>query len=715
MTETFIKAKPIWGYGLEKEKNITLGLYKKFTAKTDRVVLAVATSGFYKVFINGEFYYFGPARCAHGYFRADELAINLKKGENHISIQVINYYVNSFYLPCQEGFIQAEITEDDTVLAATGSQSLDFELIQLNERIRKMQRYSYQRPFAEGYNLTEDYRDWYFGNFGANASKVNIVLAEEKNIIKRNIPLNTFTKVYPQETVSRGTVLYRKPETYKKDRSLQFINDPERGNLQGYYENELELHLSDEIQEFVTKEFFNLGTDYCGSTKLKAEEFEILSFPCEKTGFLNAEIECKKAGSLYFLVDEILKYSDVDPLRMECCNAIKLNIEKGSYRFEAFEPMGFKYIKILCSTGEFELKDIHITETVCSEPIINNYQSNDGALNKILKAARETFTQNSFDNFMDCPTRERAGWLCDSYFLGFAEHEFTGQNLIERNFLENYLLAENYLNIPDGMVPMCYPADHEKRGFIPNWAMWLIIELEEYFARTKDSDLILSFKDKIYNLLNWFGGYENHDGLLEKLPGWVFLEWSKANDFIQDINFPSNMLYCFALESASRIYGDEKLSKKALKLKEIIRKRSFDGEFFVDNEVYRDGVSVRTNNRTETCQYYAFFTGIATPELYPELWDRLITEFGPDRQKMGLYKDIYPSNAFIGNFLRLCLLEKNGIYSQLLAEIKGYFLYMAETTGTLWEHIDTHASCNHGFASYVAYLIRAAEQGLEGK
>lgn len=60
--------------------------------------------------------------------------------------------------------------------------------------------------------------------------------------------------------------------------------------------------------------------------------------------------------------------------------------------------------------------------------------------------------------------------------------------------------------------------------------------------------------------------------------------------------------------------------------------------------------------------------------------------------------------------MRLELLRENGYYSQLLKEIKGYFLYMAELTGTLWEHKNTFASCNHGFASYVAALIYEAEE-----
>ena len=710
MKKFFMNAVPVWGKGLKEEKNITLGLYKSVSVQECTAVLKVATSGVYRVFINGKFVHFGPARCAHGYFRIDRVPLTLNRGENHIAIEVVCHLVNSFYIPCQEGFIQAELTVDGEVLASTGDDS--FRSVRLNERIRKVQRYSYQRPFVEAYNLEEDYSAWRCGNFGNNVDIIETIPVDEKVIIERNLPLNNFTSVYPEYRVGKGTVNAGvKPQEYKKDRSLVYIMDPQQGNLQGYHEDELELHLSDEIQEFPVCMLLREVENYNGITKLAENQFEILSFSCEKTGFICADIECHTDGILYLLVDEILDSNgDVDPLRMECCNAIKLNVKKGIVHFMSIEPMAFKYLKILCAKGNFTVKDIHITETVCPRPIVNNYQSADDELNQILCAARETFIQNSFDNFMDCPSRERAGWLCDSYFLGIAEYEFTGDNLIEKNFLENYLLPDIFENIPQGMVPMCYPSDQESYGFIPNWAMWLILELETFSNRSDTEKVLASkFKNKVYSILDWFKEYENADGLLEHLSGWVFVEWSKANSFVQDINYPSNMLYARTLEAVATLYDDHELTEKARTLKELIRNRAYDGEFFIDNEVYKEGIAVRTNNRTETCQYYAFFTGVATPELYPNLWDKLINKFGPKRQKNGDFPEIYPSNAFIGNILRLTLLAQNGFNEQLLNEVKGYYLYMAQTTGTLWEHIDTCASCNHGFASYIAYLIRLTE------
>ncbi len=71
------------------------------------------------------------------------------------------------------------------------------------------------------------------------------------------------------------------------------------------------------------------------------------------------------------------------------------------------------------------------------------------------------------------------------------------------------------------------------------------------------------------------------------------------------------------------------------------------------------------------------------------------------------------ANAFIGNYLRLELLSRDGRTRQVAEEMNGFFLAMAETTGTLWEHTDQRASCNHGFAAHVIRWITRDVLGIE--
>lgn len=715
-TNSFFKlAKPIWAKGLQEKRNITIGLYKKIITDDSKAILKIATSGFYKVFLNGSFLGFGPARCAHGFFRVDELALPLKHGENHIAIEAVNYCIESFYYIRQSGFIQAELyINGETAAATEAAADTAFEVFLLNERVRRVQRYSYQRPFAECYRLRAEHNSWMLGSSDSSAQSTDIELCECKRLLPRRIPTASFPYAFPDKLQARGeAMLGVKLKEYFKDRSLTFTSAPENRIIKGYTEDELEIHLSDELQEIRTASLINKATAYSGITELSAGQFEIISLPCEKTGFICAELKAAESSVIYFIFDEILNSAnDVNPLRLDCCNAIKLELERGSYHFMSAEPYGFKYLKLLCQKGSVTVKNPHLREVICPVKLSLDFESRDPELNRIISAAKESFIQNSFDLFTDCPTRERAGWLCDSFFIGRAENSFTGKNSVERNFLENYLLANDLKYIPDGMLPMCYPSDfNNSEDYIPNWAMWFVLELSEYKKRTGDTEFTDLFENKLNKLLKFFKRYENSDGLLERLPAWVFVEWSKANDFVQDINFPSNMLYAKMLECSAELLNRPELKTKAEQLRCVIRERSFDGKFFHDNEILSsDSASQKTDNRSETCQYYAFFTGTATPELYPELWSRLLSSFGPSRKDMGTYPEIYPSNAFIGNLLRLELLCQTGNYSQALSEIKGYYLYMADLTGTLWEHDNTSASCNHGFAAYIACLIQIAEQ-----
>ncbi len=701
--QPFEKACPVWAKGLEETINVTCGFYTPVRRKAgSRYLLKTAASSFYRVYVNGSFAYYGPNRCAHDFYRVDELDLTpyLKDGENALAIEVVSYNVNSFYALDQSGFLQAELFEDGSSIAFTAPDG-GFRAVLLKQRRRRMTRYSFQRTIGESYVLKPGVDCWRMGDLSCEEG-AELVRTVPKELVPRGIPLADFPKVSPVTVVSEGELETGvKRDSYTRTRWMLNISP----KLKGFTEDEVEIPLPYELQELRSINVKPVGKPYEGTTSLAGKAFEIYHLGREKTGFLGMHITCKEAGSFYIMFDERLVDGDIDPFAMDCLNAIRFDVEPGEYDFLSFEPYGLVYLKLASISGSFEISDLHMLEYVCPEPIVASYQGNNPALKKIYDAAIETFRQNAADVFMDCPTRERAGWLCDSFFTGRVEKLLTGQNQVERAFLENFLLAKGFRNIPKGMLPMCYPADHYDGAFIPNWAMWFVIELSDYQRRSGDVEMAQKLRKKVYELVDYFVPFENELGLLEKLENWVFVEWSKANDLVQDVNYPSNMLYSLMLRTIGELYADAALAQKGERIAQTVRERSFDGRFFVDNEVRENGVLRLTGERTETCQYYAFFCDIATPDSYPELWQVMTQKFGPDRQEKGLYPEIYPSNAFIGNYLRLDILTRYGLKERCLKEIEGYFLGMAEQTGTLWEHMTTVASCNHGFASYVAYLI----------
>jgi alpha-L-rhamnosidase len=349
---------------------------------------------------------------------------------------------------------------------------------------------------------------------------------------------------------------------------------------------------------------------------------------------------------------------------------------------------------------------VYLREYANPDILQADFFSSDPRLNRIFAAGVETFRQNSVDLFMDCPSRERAGWLCDSYFTARVAMDLSGNTLVEKNFLENFTLPDKFPNIPQGMLPMCYPADHRDGVFIPNWSLWFVIQLEEYLERSRDGKLVASLRPRIMRLFEYFDHFENENGLLESLESWIFIEWSKANDFVQDVNYPTNMLYSAALKAAGKIYNIPEYVSEAEEIRDTIRKQSFNGSFFVDNaERNPDGNLTVTANTSEVCQYYAFYFNIASPESHPELWQKLLTGFGPDRKVIDQYPHVHFANAFPGTYLRLELLSRYNETRHLLDESIDYLHYMAEKTGTLWENLSPTASCNHGFASHAVHFL----------
>ncbi len=181
-------------------------------------------------------------------------------------------------------------------------------------------------------------------------------------------------------------------------------------------------------------------------------------------------------------------------------------------------------MQVLVWTGAAEVSDLHLRQYANGAVLRRASVHLAPATGLVRRAAVSSFRQNALDIFMDCPARERAGWLCDSLFTARAEWHLTGDNPIERAFLENYLLPAKFEGLPPGMVPMCYPAEALNRQFIPNWAMFLIVQLDEARrARHLPAAWQPLIARRVRGLLQYFRRFENDLGLLEKLESfWVF-------------------------------------------------------------------------------------------------------------------------------------------------------------------------------------------------
>jgi len=715
--ELFQRAEPVWAYGTTDPRMDILGFRTVFVAKTSSFgMLRIAGWTSYRVWLNGRLIHYGPARAAKGFFRVEniDLAPFFDQGNLHryvLAIEVVGYGVETFSHIKQRPFLQAEVTVDSRLIAFTDPHAGGFITAhEVTGRMRKVQRYSYMRGFSESYNLANHPDRWkHEPNFSEESLPLEI--RSKKKLLPRRVPLQGLTKrpfqsMHLWSAFTEGAM----PSRPSRDRTLDLIGK----GLEGYLEWELETCPWLEFQHLKFSQI---------EPKPLNEIFvhEALTFKIDgvSTGIIELSLDARNepapfdgedrgATRVWLVFDEILGTGSPipDPLRGSCVNIIELYLDSGRTVIQSAEPYTLQYLSVVCLEGSVLVKNINLLE-VKRNALEESFDLpvSDPALASIYHAGIRTLEQNSFDLYMDCPGRERAGYLCDSYFTARSGAKFLGDIESEICFLENFALAPKFDGLPIGMIPMCYPSDTLQETYIPQWPMWLVLQVADFQNRAANNPLIASLKPKLKEFIVWLEQYENEFELLESMPGWNFVEWSKANEFTKGVNFPTNMLYVACLKAFDSLYSAPELLSKGLRIQEKIVQISFDGEFFADNATRVNGQLERTSNRSSICQHLAFFFEIMSRESHPLVWEKLVSDLYPGHCEVGVRPEIAEMNMFVGCVVRWDLLISAGLIEIALAEIKGQCYEMALRTKTLWENRTAEASCCHGFASYISLLI----------
>jgi len=677
--------------------NLTAGFRCRLelSGAVGNAVLRLTARSAYRAWVNGRFAGYGPARAAHGHARVDEwnLTALLQPGANIVALEI-----NALNVPCyvsaeEYPFVQAELVVDGDLVAATGSDQ-PWESLVPGERLQRVQRLSRQRGFVDAYRLTPSSSDW------RNSPDARFVTHPTERVaqpvlLPRRVPYPRFECVSPGRIIAEGSLSRGEPgKLYPWE---EWLYKESGGNLAGYPRHEWELDFTNEVSRWRHER--GVG------------RYRILDFGVNRTGFLKARVRCTQPVTLYLVGDEYLTDGDVDCRRLEYMAGVRWELAPGNYELESFEVFTLRYLKVVILGGAVEVEVLSLREYV--RPTMAEFAASDPALGRIFAAADRTFAANTVDVFMDCPSRERAGWLCDSFFMARVEPLFTGNDDGNALFIENYAVAPASSDLPPGMMAKCYPGDGlPSRNFqpgtlsnyIPNWPLWLVLQVAEFKQNGGDTGIVSAMERKIADLFRFFENYRNSDGLLEKLDKWVFVSWDDSNKHVQDVNYPTNMLYAAALESAGRVYGRDEWVNQAAAVRGQIRRQSWDGRFFVDNAT-RDatGQLNASGNHTEACQYYAFFCDVATPHTHPALWRELVEQCSLTPGVA--HPELPRAGALPAQHLRMILLSRYGETRRLAREIRDSFLPMVDLTGTLWEHEHPRNSCNHGFASHAAPLL----------
>lgn len=726
--EVFNKAKLVFPKGLQEEAN-TLACFRKdfvWDKCGSKAELVIAAHVFYRVWLNGKFAGTGPAPAPFGYLRADRIQITngLCAGNNKLAIEIMGYVpVENNYATYETSCLCAEVIEyvmEDNqkkygkVMAATDATWECGTLIQKRTDVETL---SFGRRVPmECYELDEAFTNWRIGKI--ISPMVCEEIQRECRLLERGVELPDW-KTDARPICSMVTSLTRKPYDGVVDswwENEDYIKrsggkDMKRPSVQ--CESLADIAFDGIVQKNKCYEL----KDY---TLPVGMEF---AFENPETGFIGISFWSKEPVRIDILFNDYLTDEGRVPAKADSVNrVIRLETKGGQYEFEAFECQFVKYVKlIITGGGSFMLKSLSLRSNHFEERQSGDFRCDNELLNRIYQGGKTTLLTNSLGFFLDSPGRERGGWAGDSYWTGRAAQVLLSDNSIERVMLENFLLSESTKMMEYSFPSCCCGGACSEEVMMFTWNLFVLLELTDFYKRTGDKAIKSDFESRVKGWVGSASAFENEVGLLQDIPGSLFLDWSSANkkDYTDPISAPVNALYAMVLNRLGEMYLEEDYTKKSNKIFEILRVRyskvnNRKYEVFTmypymsDSMEFQHGGLVDKDVYSEAAQYYYMWTGLLNKELSGDLAKKIVEELGPipEKYRGTAHLSIANCGVFFGYLIRFEVLSMLGEYERLRKEMESLCGYMLDQDpGTFWETMSGTDSRNHGFGAHFSLVL----------
>ena len=686
----------------------------------ERAVIRLTARNLYRLYVNGDMVMHGPARTAHGYCRVDEVDITdrLIDGVNHIAVEVVAYgrewagynlYSNDCTL--EDGLFIAEIEADGDILCATGRDL--WKVCSIN-RAPVCERISHSRECVEIYTLDDDYYLWKLGYGDFKAAER---LEDEPVYLTHDALMPTLHEYFFEDVTGFGAVKvdpdkHVEPFFYEVNNPL-YDALPERPTT--------DCRKSVEDPDGVVMADFN-GEGFALTPEGATDFFASWDGGESRVGFIRISVTCEKAGVIDIVRSEIVDVDGTLPYYFN--NVTRLHVPAGLTEFTTMEPALARYMQVYFrGVGQVTVHSLSILEDSYPDEKRASFLCSNDDVNRLYKAAKKTLLLNTLDIFMDCPERERGGWLCDSLWTGRAASLLLSDNRVEREYLENFLLtpAEEMFH---GFFPEVYPAlkpSYKGMTGITTWTFWLMAEVCEFIRRTGDIVFRDEHKPRIEAFVAGSRDFMGKSGLLERLP-WLFIDWSMSNleEYQQPVSTAANALYAYVMVALGETFDHPDWVEEGQRIRALLRSAVLHGQrpekllYIPDSfTVDENGVLHSRGRFSEAAMYTSLWCGLFTPEEAPLLCKTV-------RDKMGsapvFAKDpmVGQSQLFIGLCIRLDMLTRLGYFDKCYEDMLAIFTpQLTEGPGTLWENgiIDTSSRC-HGFTSHAGVHLMRDVLGL---
>jgi hypothetical protein len=186
------------------------------------------------------------------------------------------------------------------------------------------------------------------------------------------------------------------------------------------------------------------------------------------------------------------------------------------------------------------------------------FESDDSSLSRIWEIGWRTARLDAHDTYMDTPYWERLQYVGDTRIQALISYTVAGNDRLARQAIQ----AINDSRIPDGITQSRYPSSLPQ--YIPTFSLLWVGMVHDFWLYRNDPEFVRAQLAGTRTVLDWFLQHQRADGLLQRLPWWVFVDWSEdfqAGEPPQDTDGGSSIItlqFIEALRYASEledVYG----------------------------------------------------------------------------------------------------------------------------------------------------------------
>ena len=506
--------------------------------KATRGIVKCAADSRYRLWVNGEYIGFGPARGSPSRPYFDRHKIDLRSGRNTVALLVLHYTEPlPIFAPVRGGVIcQVESESGGKILAATGAhwRCLDSEAYSALPGLL----------FPECWDARLEPEGWQETGFD-DAGWVNAVgvgdelLCPPNELQPRPIPLIREMRIVPSRILTSGSCPAASGNGAHLADELAGLDLSPTGNAA--VTPVLLPHMPWPAKGFGVR--LDRGRAFAA----------VLDFGAETLAFPEISVEGPPGILVDFGYSECLDNNRVATRWQGLRQSERIVLRDGLTKHRFNQPRGFRYMLLRMtnrtdSPAAVRIRDVSAHEAIYPCDFRGSFSCSDSLLNDIYETSLRTLNLCMEDAFTDCPWRERSQYIGDFQIESLATYYSQGVCALADKAVAEFAQGSTR----EGWVPAIFPARNPIN--VPTWGMRLPIIFWEHYLFSGNAEMLARSYPAVRRQMRWLSQYARKNGLLEKLPGWAFVDWTpldaqNANDAV------IQGWYLQALETSAMIAG----------------------------------------------------------------------------------------------------------------------------------------------------------------